>query len=398
MIHHARLLTLACASLLAASTVAGPVAASPQWYTFTKIADNSGAPFLALKPPSINDSGAVAFRAIVAGGGGIFTIQDGVTTPIALSSDGNFCCFGENPAINAAGTVAFIGNGNGVNGFVAGNGIYTGSGGPIATIVPGSDARFASHGFDSGTLQINAAGTVIFALADSTGIYTGTSGGGIATVIESKALNLASPYVGVSSPAINATGSVGFRGNFPLGPSQEGRSGIYTAGGGTLEECFLPMFPNTPTGICPDAYSGLAINASGAVAYKGLIPPVPPARSFSTAGIYTSNGATIAEGPIVPDFQNLSSNKISMNASGAVLFFADFAAGSGLYVGPDASAASGVGKLIAIGDALFGSTVTQLLVGTGALNEPARSRSTTSSRAATRASRWCRSPRPTRCC
>ena len=87
------------------------------------------------------------------------------------------------------------------------------------------------------------------------------------------------------------------------------------------------------------------------------------------AGIYTTAGVTIAEGPLVPDFQNLSLNKISMNAAGSVLFFADFTTGSGLYIGPDPYAANGVGKLIAIGDALFGSTVTQLFVGTGALND-----------------------------
>ncbi len=92
-------------------------------YTFTKIADTSG-PFSGFFEPSINAGGTVAFRAnLDAGGQGIFTGSGGPVTTIADTS-GPFLLFDPLPSINAAGTVTFVAALPG-----GGQGIFTGSGG-----------------------------------------------------------------------------------------------------------------------------------------------------------------------------------------------------------------------------------------------------------------------------
>ncbi|MCI0457311.1 MAG: PEP-CTERM sorting domain-containing protein, partial [Gemmataceae bacterium] len=130
----------------------------------TTIADDSG-PFSSVGAPSLNAGGTVAFLAeLDAGGQGIFTGSGGPITTIA-DTTGPFGFFG-NPALNAGGTVAFIAFPD-----AGGQGIFTGSGGPTTTI---ADTTGPFSSFSEPAL--NAGGTVAFGAfldAGGTGIFTG---------------------------------------------------------------------------------------------------------------------------------------------------------------------------------------------------------------------------------
>jgi len=140
----------------------------------TLIADSSG-PFSSFGSTEINDAGTVAFFASRdEGSSGLFTVSSGATTLIADSS-GPFGFLLGGPAINNAGTVAFSAfrdfqdflEGGG------GGGIFTSSGG-VTTLIADNTGPFRTFG--SGLPAINDAGTVAFLASldeGGSGIFTG---------------------------------------------------------------------------------------------------------------------------------------------------------------------------------------------------------------------------------
>jgi hypothetical protein len=139
----------------------------------TLIADSSG-PFSGFGSTEINDAGTVAFFASRdEGGNGIFTTNGGAITTVADSS--GLFGFLLGSAINNAGTVAFSAfrdfqdflEGGG------GGGIFTSSGG-VTTLIADNTGPFRTFG--SGLPAINDAGTVAFLASldeGGSGIFTG---------------------------------------------------------------------------------------------------------------------------------------------------------------------------------------------------------------------------------
>jgi hypothetical protein len=313
--------------------------AEPVTYNFTLIADNTG-PISGSNSnifPSINSEGTVAFQAFLRNGGeGIFTGGGGPLTTIATNAPPSpISQFGpgqfSGPSINDGGTVAFsavlVGGGFG---------IFTGGGGPLTTIADTS-GPFSSF---QGT-AINNSGVVAFGVDLKGGgsqILT-ASGGAFSVIADTGGL-----FGGVS---INNRGTVAFVATNPISAG----SGLFTGNGG-------PLTTIVATNLSPFfQIGGISLNDRGTVAFEGF---------FSQAGgigigIFTGNGGpitTIADtsGP----FSNFFSP--SINNAGEVAFQASLnAGGAGIFTGPDPVS----DKVIALGDALFGSTVRAIEFGGG---------------------------------
>lgn len=171
-------------------------------------------------PYSFNNNGEVAFWAQVEVGGdffwgdGLFKVSNGVETLIAKAKT-PFLVLGF-PVINDSGVVAFHALLDDATG-----GIFIGSGGALTTIARG--VRFGEPGLFVGfddQPDINAAGTVVFMGArgvDDGGIYTG-NGGAITTVVDSSG-----PFHTFRRPAINSLGGVAF-----LAITDDGAFGLFT--------------------------------------------------------------------------------------------------------------------------------------------------------------------------
>ena len=167
----------------------------------TTIADTSG-PFSDVFSPSLNESGTVAFLALLkTGEQGIFTGSGGRTTTIADSSGPFSRFFGGfvgGPSLNDSGTVAFVGVLD-----TGEQGIFTSSGGAITTLY---DTSGPFAGF--GALSLNDNGTVAFAASLDTGeegIFTGS--GGPTTTIASGGMF---DFLFLDSLSINNNGTVAF--------------------------------------------------------------------------------------------------------------------------------------------------------------------------------------------
>lgn len=322
-------------------------------YNFTRIADTSGE-FSEFGFFAINDSGTVAFQAIRAGGGGIYTGSGGPITTIADGNDFLPHVFGQFPAINNSGTGAFI-----AQPYNGGMGIYTGSGGAISTAVfTSTDGPFrlldepaindsgtvafrsmlkngasgiysASGGVtttiaeDDGEFEsfgryvsINGSGVVAFQASPDTGvtgIYTG-SGGATTTIAESG--SLFSSLNANAAPSINDSGTVAF-----LGELTGGGQAIYSGSGGSL----------TLIADTFGAYSALGapiINNSGSVFFGVL-------TNAGALEFYVDSARVIGTGDALDGstVTNLNYFGDVLSNTGSVAFFAELADGrTGIYV------------------------------------------------------------------
>lgn len=291
-------------------------------YTFTKIADTSGAFAGFLGGPAVNNNGTVAFWASLKGGSeGIFTGNGGPTTTIIDASQGFSSTGSTWPSINDAGAVAFVGALAGI-----GTGVFVGSGGPLTTIAAAGDPFSGIVGAPA----INNSGTVAF--YSEQGIFTSDG---------TTFANIASPgsFSGITAfPSLNDAGTVAFVANsFVLG------NGVFIGSAG----------PTTPIVLSTGPFSDLAaialINDAGTVAFWAHLVA-------GGEGIFTSNGTTLTtvvdtSGPF-SHLQAFSLNNVGTVAFGAALR----TGGDGLFTGPDPVA----DKVLATGDPLFGSTVTLL--------------------------------------
>ena len=293
-------------------------------FTYTLIADNSAA-FDTFASVSLNSGGTVAFLATLdGGGGGIFSGGGGPTAPIATTGP-MFTGFGA-PAINDAGAVAFLAN------LPAGGlGIFSGNGGAPVTIATNGPVFAGFGAFPS----INGAGTVAFSgllTAGGEGVFTG-SGGALST-----AADTTGSFSALADPAINNGGTLAFRGLL-----DGGGSGIFATNGGapvTIADTSGPLA----------SFLTAAINAGGTVVFQASL-------DGGGFGIFTGSG-----GPTSPiadtggPFLTLATPAI--NNGGAVAFQGTLDGGGfGVFLGPDPI----LNKVIAIGDPLFGSTVTDIV-------------------------------------
>ena len=228
--------------------------------------------------PAINNAGTVAFSATTQGRFGPDTpfvfIQDisissgNSTTTIARTSDGFFSRLGD-PALNDSGTVAFWGDP-----VAGGSGIFTSSGGSVATLID-SSGPFSSF---RGT-AINDSNTVAF-LADldagGSGIFT-SSGGAITTVADTSG---SFSSFGVESTAINDTGTVAFLANLDAGGA-----GIFTGLDSVVDQVIATgdlLFGSTVTSL---SFSKTGLNNSGQVAFFARL-------ANGTEGIFRANPAS----------------------------------------------------------------------------------------------------------
>ena len=308
-----------------------------QAYTFTKIADTSGSFSSFFGTPAINNGGTVAFGATFdVGGRGGFFISDGTDiTTVFKETDNNpySFVFRGGPSINNKGTLAF---GAGIGRFT--ESILTGRGGPVTTIFTyGSPIT----GLDSPS--INDEGTVAFArrfIFGDEGIFT-SSGGPLTTIATFSDITkffdeVGSPDTDFSLPSINNEGTVAFQ------ASIRGSAGIFTGTGGPLTAIATTNGP----------FSSLftpSINDVGTVAFRAGL-------DAGGEGIFTSSGGSITT---IAYSSGLFSSfrSVSINNSGMLAFEANLDSGGfGIFTGTNPIA----DKVVAIGDPLFGSTVTFL--------------------------------------
>ncbi len=312
--------------------------------TFTKIADTRGALLGVGRNPSINAAGTVAFRAFDTTAFGIFTGSGGPLTTIADNSGALILDIADaEPSINAAGTVAFQAGLREPGMPPRDGGIFTGSGGPLTTIIDPIDPTDPTMtGIFACCPSINDEGTVAFfgiPFPGFRGIFT-VSGGAVTTIADTSAVFSGLGAGVFSKPSINAGGTVAF-----LAFLRTGGEGIFTGSGGPLTTIAdtSGAFRNF------SLFGDPAINAAGTVAFVAFTP--------EGIGVFTGTG-----GPITTliDPRRSPYNSIccvSINDRGTVAFMATLSTGEkGIFTGPDPVA----DKVIAVGDALFGSTVTEL--------------------------------------
>lgn len=297
-----------------------PLAAHAQ-YSFTNIADSTGAFFAFGSEPSINNNGVVAFWASLRSGGeGVFRGSGGSITTIADTTS-TFTSFGGNTSINDSGTVAFYAALNS-----GASGIFRGSGGAFTTIADNTSF------FPLGSApSINSSGTVAFFANRPTfvaGIYAG-NGGAPFTIIDTSG-----PLTLFSHPSFNDSGTAAFLA--ALDGAGSG-SGVFRSSGGAVTTIA------NASGSFSMFFGNPSINSSGTVA-------------FATPGAiaYGSGGPAVILADTLGPFSAFDGDP-SINDTGSIAFFARLdSGGSGIFTGPNPIA----DKVIATGDTLFGSTVT----------------------------------------
>jgi hypothetical protein len=325
-----------CACCLAA--VALPSTAAAQNYTFTNIADSTG-PFSTFfnGGPRLNNSGAVSFVAqLDAGGSGVYRSNGGVLTTIADNS-GALYDFRYSD-INDAGQVAFN-----AEAALLGPGIFRGDGRSTSTITWVSELPFLPDTYTPAPLTINNSGIVEFYASGSAGqipidaVFVG-SGGSITLI--------SNPQVYRASLAqINNLGTVAFR----YTPFMSAGTGVALGTGGTITK----VIDNT--GPYSD-FRTPGLNDSNVVA-------VGAKRDAGGWDVLRINGATVdvVAGPFQDDPGSGAAGvqDVGLDNAGDMAFLAQLAPSTfGILTGPDPVA----DKVIRDGDALFGSTVSDLVV------------------------------------
>lgn len=301
-------------------------------FTYTKIADSNDLFSKFGFYPAIDNEGTVTFSADRnALGSGIYT-GSGENTSLIADSSGQFSSF-FTFAIADTGIVAFkaaLDEG--------GVGIYTGE-----NTAPIANSRIPAA---LGDLAINSKGTVTFSQILDQGVRAVlTNNDGINTTIADTSDT--SPYSRFEGIAINSAGTVAFTAEL----KDRGR-GIYTVNGGNTTTI-------ADTNGDFDFLFNPAINNAGTVAFKGVLD------KLAGEGIYTSDGQTltkIADNSSVFDFFE----NPAINNQGTVAFKAVLRGGGlGIYTGANPE----TDKVIALGDSLLGSTVTDLYFSNRGLND-----------------------------
>ena len=248
------------------------------------------------------------------------------------------------PTINAAGTVAFFAT----ESVFIDDQIVTGNGGSLTTIADtvGQFSGFSGGGYST---AINSAGTVAFwALPDTRPAGIFASSGGTVTPLFLNSVSLSAN----NEIAFNDAGTVAFR--------KTNGTGIVTVSGGSITTIVDSAGPLKSFGYAP------SMNAAGTVAFVAGVAGI----DGGTFGIYIGNGGsltTIADisGPF-SSFDSFNFGQPSINDAGAVAFLSSLDVGGfGIYTGDGTETSEVIGS----GDQLFGSTVASLQISPTSLND-----------------------------
>ena len=303
-------------------------------FTFTRMADNSGE-LAYLGEPALNEAGMVAFWAAWdVGGEGLLASQGGAPRTL-VDNSGEFAYLGA-PTLNNDGTIAFWAAWD-----VGGESIFTSLGGvPIQIVGNGGDFDFLGL-----YPVLNEAGTVAFwAWLDDGrhGIFTGSGGAPIPMADDQGMLFY------LWEPAFNNAGTVAF-----WAWLDDGREGVFTSQGGVPTRIADNSGDFSFLGFYP------AINEAGTVAFWAWL-------AEGGEGLFIDQGGLRI--PVADDNGGFAYfGDFALNNAGQVAFWARLDTGEhGIFTGADPVA----DKVIQVGDALDGSTVTALSFGLQGLNDP----------------------------
>lgn len=306
--------------------------------------------------PAINDQGAVAFVAMQGNAGqGIFKWERRELKQIASTQGSIFSFFTDDVVINAAGVVAFRATLN-TGGRAAG--IFTSDGLSTKTIINSAEQGLPGPGVSSPSL--NASGTVAFQASRnffrSAVIFTG-NGGALTPVLDT----LNSDFGSFGNVAINAPGKIVFRGIL-----KDRNEGVFLIAPRDDKSDGLPAGPASVLDVIdtinnPDffQFGDPVINDAGAVAdFVGVSLGVE---------VFTGKAGGIAPNdPVSAPFAD--AEHPSINNRGAIAFSAFKANGAqGIFV--EFTGGASPVAVLQTGDSLFGSTVTAVSVGRFAFNE-----------------------------
>jgi hypothetical protein len=322
-----------CFSLLAAGE------AKAVSFTFTKIAQSSSS-FGDVGGGPINDSGTVAFVR----GGGLFTSNGNSLTTIVSPDPSVFSGF-NGLAINNSGTVAF----GAFPLFPSRDSIFIGNGSYLTRIAE-VGSFFYAFGFPP---SINDSGTVAFgAYYDNgftdTAIFT-SSNGAITTIADTSGpfRFFDQPY-----PQINNSGTVAIQATL-----DDENQGIFLSKDGSFTTVA------DTSGFLAGGFTNLGINNNDTVIFEAGLDNGFEGLFTSDRGLITTIADT--SGP----FSRFLNNP-AINDNGEIVFSAYLDGlpqnvnSHGIFLGPDPVA----DKVIAVGDSLFGSTVTNLFLSSDGLN------------------------------
>jgi hypothetical protein len=339
-------ITLMTILSLTASAQTRPEAITKKDFSFVNAVDNSQDFTTFGLAPAINEAGAVAFEAtgVQFTSGSVWKWQYAILTPIATSgAKSALGAFGDNVVINSAGRVGFNAKVLSSNDTI----IATGDGGMLNKIASASEQGLVGGPF-LGISSMNESGTVVF-LGTRKGFrsqaFFAGRGGPLRAIVDTAT----DPrFGGLGNPAINASGTIVFRGS--LADTTEG---IFLSGS-AIKDIADTNTPNFFDFLDP------VINDSGTAG--GAI-------FFTTGGVEVFTGT---DGGITPRTNPDSSlftfvDNVSINNRGDVAFFATETVGrDGIFV--ELTGGSNAVPVIETGDALFGSTVVALSMGRFSFN------------------------------
>ncbi len=328
-------------------------------YTFTNIADESGA-FFDFFAPSINDAGQVAFAASLDEGQvtGVYRSDGGSLTTIAESGTVFQRGFDlQTPGIDADGRVAFVADRRGEAG--GGKGIFIGDGNSITIFALTPTTTSPQPGDFAGFLppRMNSAGALAF-IAPFVGTpEEGIRGGvflGTGLIVDDRGpfQSFGDAFFGRGLD-INNQNVVVFKAVL-----DDNNSGIYVHGPGGLS-----TVADTLSGFAGFNFSVPAINDAGKIVFWAEPAPFVGAIYTASAGGGEPEVFVDGSGPY-GDFGRAS----SINASGTIVFTAGLdpaPTGNGIFTGPDAAG----DKVIFAGDPLFGSVFGTAFISNACIND-----------------------------
>lgn len=326
-------------------------------FSFTRISDSTYSRYSAA---SINDNGTVAFEAfqtadsppaaIISGSGGP------TTTVSDLTISGYNTLF--SPTINNAETTVFASAGFGFGG--PRTGILSSSDGTLAYNTPFSvgPSGYAGGNFVTAP-TINNLGTVAYVAGENGLTSIKTYDNGVVTTIADSSGSISDFFVGLNVgrgsgpfsiytlPAINDRGTVAFNAGLDAGGSS-----IIT--GSSME---LTTIADTSGDI--SSFSSPVINNSQTVAFTATL-------DAGGSAIYTGEGGQLNTIADTNGLFGAFTSDTAFNDQGMVAFRAVLDDGGiGIFTGADPLG----DKAIAVGDSLFGSTVTDVSIARNGLNE-----------------------------